>query len=1033
MAMPYIGISNFEKRNLPNGYTQLTHITSTGTQYIDTGLKPNQDTRVVMDIEPTSEISSTSAVGVFGSRGNGTTHTVLQYTIMATSSSQYRSDYMNDANTFISVSPFLSRVVIDKNKNITTINGTSATNPTATGQGVQTAYICKVNNNGTPTSAQFIGKIYSCQIYDNGNLVRDYVPCVNANNVVGLYDMVNGTFSEDNAGGEFIAGNKIRNLPSGYTQLEYIGSSGTQYIDTGFKPNQDTRLVMDFQLTDTAIRHLFGARSTSTTGLFFVACMSATTIRADYGTEQKTFTLGSVLERTTLDFNKNIVAIGETTQSYTQSTFTPASNMALFAANTDGTITSDTYKAKMKVYSCQIYDNGTLVRDYVPCTYNGTLGLYDMVNNTFTTNSGTGNFVAGAAYGSVARQITGGYIGVNNFVKRKLPNGYTQVEYIESSGTQYINTGIIGNQNTRVVMEAVITSERSGACFLFGARATSNSGRFTAYAGSTYFGFGYNTSASNTSTAIAVGTKYSIDYNKNVIAINGVSQSATAATFSTNYPMYLFCENQVGIAAQHLGFKLYSCQIYDNGVLVRDFIPCKNASGEAGLYDLVDSVFYANSGTGTFAVGSARKSVARKIVKAYIGVNGLAKLCWERAILGWRTIIITSTQNWTVPEGVSSVNVRLFGGGGGGYFGGGGGGYMEYATLSVTPSASYTITIGKGGTSGSSATAGGATSFGNLLTAAGGAYTRGVNGGAGGAGGGGGYNKSDSGNAGAGGAGTYGGGGGSGGGFFSGSYGCGNKGGNGGTYGGGGGGGGSTTSTSSNSASGSAGGAGGTYGGKGGTGSGTSTNASAGSAGTNTIGLGLEFEGTGAGGTGGSGAARSGGGGGGGYGGKGGNGANGAGAGGGGGYGGDGGNASYNNGNGSGGGGGGGYGGKGANCRGLYGGGGGGYGLNNYGCGGTYGGDVARNGVCIIQYPVYDTTLIKFTVQHYGAMYYYYQAVEGMTFSEWIASEYNTDGYTTDGTYLTTSDGDKLEDSSNPNSRVEISDVVIADNLYYVI
>ena len=34
-----------------------------------------------------------------------------------------------------------------------------------------------------------------------------------------------------------------------YTRLKYIESDGTQYIDTGFKPNQDTRVVLDVQLT----------------------------------------------------------------------------------------------------------------------------------------------------------------------------------------------------------------------------------------------------------------------------------------------------------------------------------------------------------------------------------------------------------------------------------------------------------------------------------------------------------------------------------------------------------------------------------------------------------------------------------------------------------------------------------------------------------------------------------------------------------------------------------------------------------------
>lgn len=33
------------------------------------------------------------------------------------------------------------------------------------------------------------------------------------------------------------------------------------------------------------------------------------------------------------------------------------------------------------------------------------------------------------------------YVGVENFANRNLPTGYTQVEYIQSSGTQWIDTG----------------------------------------------------------------------------------------------------------------------------------------------------------------------------------------------------------------------------------------------------------------------------------------------------------------------------------------------------------------------------------------------------------------------------------------------------------------------------------------------------------------------------------------------------------------------------------------------------------------
>lgn len=96
------------------------------------------------------------------------------------------------------------------------------------------------------------------------------------------------------------------------------------------------------------------------------------------------------------------------------------------------------------------------------------------------------------------------------------------------------------------------------------------------------------------------------------------------------------------------------------------------------------------------------------------------------------TEIILYDQDWVVPDGVTSVNVRLFGAGGSGSSGltssrgcgnGGCGGYMETGSFEVTPGDVIPITIGEGGWADrvSSTTvageAGGASSFGTLLTA----------------------------------------------------------------------------------------------------------------------------------------------------------------------------------------------------------------------------------------------------------------------------------------------------------------------------
>lgn len=315
-----------------------------------------------------------------------------------------------------------------------------------------------------------------------------------------------------------------------------------------------------------------------------------------------------------------------------------------------------------------------------------------------------------------------------------------------------------------------------------------------------------------------------------------------------------------------------------------------------------------------------------------------------------KTEVITKTQTWTVPDGVTSVNVFLFGGGGGaGYSaykeasgvydtnasgggGGGGGGYMAKSTFTVTPKQTINVTIGAGG---AVSKAGGTTSFGSLLSANGGSaggdgttdgYSRGYGGkgGDGGSGGAGNYgshtvpatNPSSI---------TYlenGGDGGNGAQFGGGAGSIEAKGGNGGTYGGGGGAGGNGNYS---------GGTGGQYGGAGGASKKNGTN------GTDTTNVAdIDFKGTGKAGTGYS--DNGGGGGGGGYGGNGGNGAFYEG-GGGGGYGGNGGSS---------GGGGGGYGAP------AYGKGGGGYGVNNYGHGGDRN-SAGASGICILTYTVQES------------------------------------------------------------------------------
>lgn len=186
-----------------------------------------------------------------------------------------------------------------------------------------------------------------------------------------------------------------------------------------------------------------------------------------------------------------------------------------------------------------------------------------------------------------------------------LPEGYTQLEYIESTGTQYISTGYkAASENYRIKCKFAVTSAASNAV-LFGGGASTDiiSAMMTAESQlKFYVGSG---SVSGALTPFTANTEYEMDCVANngtlTVTLDGASRSgAYSGAVNKDYPLFIFANNSAGSAAQFSSVKIYWFQIYDNGNLVRDYVPCINASGEVGLYELVNEVFYGNAGNGEF-------------------------------------------------------------------------------------------------------------------------------------------------------------------------------------------------------------------------------------------------------------------------------------------------------------------------------------------------------------------------------------------------------------------------------------------------
>lgn len=180
-------------------------------------------------------------------------------------------------------------------------------------------------------------------------------------------------------------------LPREYQEVEWIQSAGTEWIDTGVKGNQDTRLVADYQLTSLAQpKRFFGCRDNN---MFYIAY--ETNLFFGYDIHIIQSTANTDLNRHIIDFNQNNVYVDDVNvYTFIKTSFTTTENLALCSAYYNGTYNNGTLA---KHYNYKIYQGSTLVRNFVPCyrKSDSVIGLYDLVSGTFFTNSGTGTFTKG--------------------------------------------------------------------------------------------------------------------------------------------------------------------------------------------------------------------------------------------------------------------------------------------------------------------------------------------------------------------------------------------------------------------------------------------------------------------------------------------------------------------------------------------------------------------------------------------------------------------------------------------------------------
>jgi hypothetical protein len=178
---------------------------------------------------------------------------------------------------------------------------------------------------------------------------------------------------------------------------------------------------------------------------------------------------------------------------------------------------------------------------------------------------------------------------------------HSALTYLESNGTQYIDTDVKGQSGLKVELSWRLLIRESTGGGVFGSKVTDYSKNFSIIRVGPNICSGYNAGQShmfwNNGPCDIIMTK-----DNNVTSAGGtVLKTDTVGVFNSNLNMTVFALNVNGVISLHETMRLYYCKIWDctTGVLIRDFIPVLKDSIYC-VFDKVSQTYFYNKGTGVF-------------------------------------------------------------------------------------------------------------------------------------------------------------------------------------------------------------------------------------------------------------------------------------------------------------------------------------------------------------------------------------------------------------------------------------------------
>lgn len=471
-------------------------------------------------------------------------------------------------------------------------------------------------------------RVKSFNVYTNGIKALELVPVRRlSDRVLCFYDRVNDAYREKSGAGEFTAGPSVRVLPGGYRQLDYIyskpASSGSAYtasndyfVDTGYVPTGlDFGFYFDFRydgLNSSDAPRIMGssikdAESGAWLGVVLPAYSQLKT-PVNYG-QFCAFGQGFAPKcnpwvvadrRRVLEFKNRLFVAADGSETRFATTNSFGFNGSVWIGNANTADYSDRAgSAPIRIYRFKIYEGDETVHDFVPVlSKEGRVGLLDI--------RGDKGFRDGPGF------FAGPWVPACDFDR------CMKLEYAESTGAQYLDTGVVAARNAAIEAVMSVPTQMS-LCNVMGA-VYGSSGGWIAIGD-----YGEGSLASYFAISSRAGTGVTIPYDADFHhyfcgngrqSIDGESNTTTAAkemAKTINVMAFKADRDFNQKPAPEPQIRLQKLKVYRDDTLIRDFVPV-DAEGTVCLYDKVGQQFYLNEGTGSFVAGPRKKAMGLFIV-----------------------------------------------------------------------------------------------------------------------------------------------------------------------------------------------------------------------------------------------------------------------------------------------------------------------------------------------------------------------------------------------------------------------------------